>query len=477
MTKRMHSIEHLQEDNANLRRRVAELETRNTRTSNVASVLSQEVPLNMNQLLDNLPGMVYRCRNDPDWTMEYVSAGAIGLTGYSPADLREHRVSYASLILSEDRGVVWDSIQAALADRRSFELVYRVCTSDNILKWVWERGWGIWSEQADLLALEGFITDISALKQTEDALRTSERRYRQIVENSHEGIWMLDPDGRTQFANTRIARMLGYGVEEMQGKSILDFMSDEWRDTARKQIERVSDRAEERDFKFIRKDGSEIWTLLATSPLLDESGGTIGTLAMAVDITERKQMEATLQQRAVSDPLTGLLNRRHFYQLAQQELERFRRYRYPLAAIMLDLDHFKQINDKYGHLVGDQILQAVSRILQESLRRSDILCRFGGEEFAILLPETDNQTAFNTAERLRTGLSGQSFETARGPVTLTASLGVAGIPAGSGLDLETLLDYADRMLYSAKEGGRNRVAMWPTAGGDQIPAMPPPPSE
>ncbi|EXJ13823.1 sensor domain-containing diguanylate cyclase [Imhoffiella purpurea] len=411
-------------------------------------------------LLDNLPGMVYRCRNDPHWTMEYVSTGVEKLTGYTAEEIRRNGMNYSEVILAEDRERVWEAVQSALDQDRHFELVYRIRTREGDLKWVWERGWGIWSESDELLMLEGFITDISALKTTEQALRESEQRYKHIVESSHEGIWMIDAGCHTTFVNSRMAAMLGYEVEDMLGRCLYDFMPEECRESIQRKLEKNASKvAEQHDIRFLRKDGAGIWALLSIKPMTDGNGDPGGLLAMAVDITDRKRMEATLHRLATSDPLTGLFNRRHFYHLAQQELERFRRYRYPLTAIMADLDHFKRTNDTFGHLAGDLVLQKAAELMREQLRTSDILCRYGGEEFAMLLPETDLKTAVITAERLRATIAAKPVETDQGSIAMTVSLGVAELPPGSMRTVETLLDYADRMLYIAKERGRNQVAV------------------
>lgn len=464
----MHDLE---AENAALRRRIAEMERRLAKAESSA----RGSGLGIETLLDKLPGMVYRCRNDQDWTMDYVSSGALALTGWTPEDLRAGRITYNSLIHPDDRARVWDDIQYALAEERDFELVYRIRTADATIKWVWERGWEIWSETGALQALEGFIADISHHKLAEQALRESERRYRHLVEHSQEGIWMLDRDNRTSFVNSRLAAMLGYEVDELLGKSLFELMTPEWRELTRGKLGRPApDTAEQHDLKLLRRDGREIWALVSVNPLFDEHEGHQGTIAMVVDITDRKHMEAALHELAISDPLTGLLNRRHFYSLAQKELQRFQRYQNPLAAIMMDLDHFKSINDRLGHLTGDQVLQTVARILRDSLRQTDILCRYGGEEFAILLPETDLRTASVTAERLRQTLGSEPIETDQGPLQLTVSLGVAGIYSWRDISVEDLLDHADRMLYAAKEGGRNQVAVWDLSTNRKVRTKPKP---
>jgi diguanylate cyclase (GGDEF)-like protein len=160
------------------------------------------------------------------------------------------------------------------------------------------------------------------------------------------------------------------------------------------------------------------------------------------------------------DELTGIFNRRHFFILAEKEFERAMRYHRPLAVIMLDIDHFKLVNDTYGHQVGDQVLQSVAKICSRLIRKVDFLGRYGGEEFTILLPETKGQHAFNAAERLRKAVASSGVETPQGRVTVTVSVGVSTIEEGKGTSLESLLDLADRALFTAKQDGRNRVHLF-----------------
>lgn len=176
-----------------------------------------------------------------------------------------------------------------------------------------------------------------------------------------------------------------------------------------------------------------------------------------------KQSESALrnalqevQRLAITDSLTGLYNRRHFFELAEHELEGARRYRRFLSAIMLDVDLFKQVNDTHGHAVGDQVLQAVAECCRQATRKVDVLGRYGGEEFAIVLPETDLAAACQIAERLRQVIAEQTIDTSAGPLKVTASLGVSTLD-GECSRPETLLAAADQALYVAKRSGRNCV--------------------
>jgi diguanylate cyclase (GGDEF)-like protein len=164
-----------------------------------------------------------------------------------------------------------------------------------------------------------------------------------------------------------------------------------------------------------------------------------------------------LTELAMTDALTGMYNRRQFMARLDNEWKRFRRYGRPLSLLMLDIDHFKSINDRYGHDAGDRVIVAVARLCGTQTRDSDVAARIGGEEFAILLPETDLADAHAVAERLRAAVAELSFESSGGPAAVTASIGAALADANAA-DHAELMKRADEALYTAKRGGRNCVA-------------------
>jgi diguanylate cyclase (GGDEF)-like protein/PAS domain S-box-containing protein len=174
------------------------------------------------------------------------------------------------------------------------------------------------------------------------------------------------------------------------------------------------------------------------------------------DITERKNNETKLHQLATTDELTGAHNRRYFLQLSRRELERAKRYGNSLSVLMLDIDHFKKINDTYGHSIGDIVLTDMVAAIRKTLRAVDIFGRVGGEEFAIMLPEIHAKGARSVAERLRKTVESTSVETEKGIISITLSIGIACLQEYSDT-LDDLLRYADTALYEAKENGRNRV--------------------
>jgi diguanylate cyclase (GGDEF)-like protein len=174
----------------------------------------------------------------------------------------------------------------------------------------------------------------------------------------------------------------------------------------------------------------------------------------------QQNLLAEVQTMATIDWLTNLYNRRHFFRLGEEEIARARRYRHDISVIMIDIDHFKSVNDTHGHSVGDEVLCAIAKRILAGLRQSDIAGRYGGEEFALVLPETDLESAAEiVAERLRDTIASRPIDTAEGPLHVTISVGVAGVDVSH----ENLLDAltrADSGLYAAKHAGRNKVIRW-----------------
>lgn len=178
--------------------------------------------------------------------------------------------------------------------------------------------------------------------------------------------------------------------------------------------------------------------------------------SLQLEIERREELEGELKRQATTDPLTGLFNRRQYEMLFHRERERSRRLDVPLSLCVLDLDHFKNINDRYGHDVGDQVLRHVAALLVNTLRQTDIVGRFGGEEFILLLPETDLDQASSMVNRLRLQLQDAPLETDAGNISLTATFGLTEVYTGDS-EIEAAVKRADKALYDGKQRGRNQV--------------------
>ncbi|HEX9017987.1 MAG TPA: sensor domain-containing diguanylate cyclase [Anaerolineaceae bacterium] len=183
------------------------------------------------------------------------------------------------------------------------------------------------------------------------------------------------------------------------------------------------------------------------SSLGDQFGGAV----------ERARLFRDVHRLAITDALTGLYNRRHLLAMIVAEMERARRYNHSISLAILDIDHFKQINDTFGHLAGDQVLVEVARVCQDIIRRVDLIGRFGGEEILILMPETTPDQAVVAMERLREQIERLDFNTKRGNAHLTISIGMTSLSNDESIDFDHFLDRADQALYLAKNQGRNQV--------------------
>jgi len=177
-------------------------------------------------------------------------------------------------------------------------------------------------------------------------------------------------------------------------------------------------------------------------------------------ITDLEEAKAQLNYYATIDPLTNTFNRRHFLELSERKIKRTITSNGHASFLLFDLDHFKKINDEHGHIIGDQVLQGIAQTCTKHLRPDDVLGRFGGEEFVILLPETKLEDARNIAERLRLLIAETPFETEIGPINTTISIGVAIKEKTTTMSIDQLLSRADRAMYRAKQAGRNRVIIW-----------------
>jgi diguanylate cyclase (GGDEF)-like protein/PAS domain S-box-containing protein len=197
-----------------------------------------------------------------------------------------------------------------------------------------------------------------------------------------------------------------------------------------------------------------------TPSLSDEHGLSHAIAERLGRIIERFRAEQLLLKLATTDPLTGLYNRRHYFELAEQEIARSKRYGHPLACIMFDIDYFKRINDSYGHLFGDRVLKAMVWRCRENIRQVDVFARYGGDEYIILLPETGLQRSKQLADRLCTGFQNQPLKIDDREISITLSIGVASMLGDNDLALDTLLNRADKALYEAKDKGRNQVSAW-----------------
>lgn len=286
------------------------------------------------------------------------------------------------------------------------------------------------------------------------ALQESEESFRLLLNSTAEGILGIDENGKCCFANPAAIRMLGYdSAEELCQLPFLQISGEEH--PALRTI-REGRKVHSTEGSFARRDNTHFPVEYWAHPV--ERGKQVShSVVTFVDITERKQLEQELQRMATYDMLTGVYNRQSLEKAASTEVERALRYGHPLSVLVIDIDHFKSVNDTQGHAGGDSVLRAFAQLLSAHTRQPDTVARYGGEEFVVLLPELDLENALQLAERLRdkiaqTPMAGD--DTSR--LYITVSIGVSTLPE-HGEDFGNLFKAADRALYQAKFAGRNRV--------------------
>lgn len=294
----------------------------------------------------------------------------------------------------------------------------------------------------------------------EGETRRNQRRLEFITNTSQDAITLVDSRDRVQFWNLAAERLFGYSRQEAMGQELHHLVaSSEQIPTVDKGMEAFGHTGQGPIFEgrhevlARRKDRSHFPAEVSASAFsMDGQWYAAGSVR---DITERKQSEEALKRLANTDGLTGVLNRRRFMELSRQEVARSHRYGGLLSLIMLDVDHFKAVNDSYGHEVGDEVLVSLSQVCRQVLRQVDLFGRVGGEEFMALLPETGLEAAAMVAERLRKALAAQAVSASKPELRVTISLGVAQLSPET--RLSDLMRLADDAMYRAKQNGRNRV--------------------
>jgi diguanylate cyclase (GGDEF)-like protein/PAS domain S-box-containing protein len=306
----------------------------------------------------------------------------------------------------------------------------------------------------------GFFTDISARIALQAKFVESEERFRGIFESARDAIVSVGEDGKVVMANRAAQDLLGYGEETLSGMEATRLFPPRfvayWKELS-VYASGLGPGIERRNIEILvlSKSGAEIPVQFTLAEKIVR-GERLHT-AILRDISDRKALEEELRVQSITDALTELYNRRHFQSLSQNEAERSRRSRAPFSVLLIDVDHFKQYNDAFGHEEGDKVLRVLGEEIRKNFRTMDTGFRYGGEEFLVLLPETTAEAALIPAERLRTRFSAIHFlpHPDEEPRRITLSIGIAEFRPG--ISIDDLVRSADRAMYAAKNAGRNRT--------------------
>ena len=307
-----------------------------------------------------------------------------------------------------------------------------------------------------------------------DSFKEEYNRYKYAIENIHDIVWELDTNLNYTFVSPNSKELTGYEPGELLGRSMLTFLNKESRDHITESMKKYHEMRFDGSLRkpvlyevqFINKNENLLWFEVSVKPVFrgEEFIGYIGTsrdvsekktheIEVKRYITELEKTNRKLDKLATFDILTGVYNRRRFEMDIVTAAEKKERYDSPFSIIMFDIDHFKQVNDQFGHKMGDVILQEMASVVKRVLRESDRLFRWGGDEFVILLPETTLKNAYKAAEKLRKIIEVCDFEIEN--TRLTISVGVGEYMRENGID--QFLSGVDNALLKAKAGGKNRV--------------------
>ena len=320
----------------------------------------------------------------------------------------------------------------------------------------------VWFALISGLLLLGVISSLTyylyrlnrRLIRAQGTLRESEERFKALSEALFGGIIIHD-NGRIVECNHGLAELTGFSIGELIGMNGFDLIAPEHLEAVHANINRQYDQKYE--VEGVRKNG-EKYPLAIRGKNIPYKGKSLRVTEFR-DITDHKVVEKALERLANTDALTGLANRGHFLEKAALELSRSIRYARSMSVLMMDVDFFKEINDRHGHKVGDVALKKLSDVCQEILRTEDLIGRIGGEEFAIFLPETDQTKAVEVAERLRLAIANSKVPMEIGlPLHLTVSIGVTSL-TDKDQNIDVLLSDVDKALYEAKRSGRNKVCV------------------
>jgi len=414
----------------------------------------------------------------------YASPNIETTLGLNPAELQG--MDFRPLIHPQDLAICLSAlVSVTLHGQRLTGIEYRIRKGDGTWSWQASNVGPIVDDGGQIVALIGVGRDIHQRKEIEEQLYVSEARYRILSDHAHDVIWTIAPDGTITYVSPSVELVRGYTPEEAMRQPLEQTLTPDSIALNLKYFgELAADAAAGRkpkpfrgQMEYLCKDGSTHWCDVVATPILAEDGSLVELLGVSRDISEHKRhvaemrkahdaagalnraLEAAnerLSKMATTDKLTGLWNRRYFEDRVGQETLIAGRYGHPLSILIFDIDHFKRVNDTHGHLAGDHVLVELSARTRLHIRATDLACRWGGEEFMIVMPDTNIEGAVVVAEKLRSAFAVDPVE---GVGKVTASFGVATYQLGESID--RWISRVDRALYEAKDSGRNAVKCAP----------------
>lgn len=396
-------------------------------------------------------------RVSPDLAYEYMSNAIETKIGVTAAEAVADADAVHSRVDEDFRGVLGRALEIEPGRQTSVELKWYHRNGTPLFTRCWMQA----RQRPDgSVIVEGTVAEITELRAAQTELRNSEERYRLLAENAWEVIWTMALDGSITYVSSAIERVRGLTPEEAKKQTLEEIHPPESAASVAAYYQQLFAAIEagtqppvfRGEHEYFRKDGSIMTGELQVIPHIDPDGNVVEILGVTRDISERKMFETELTKLAVTDPLTGLWNRRHTTELLVADLGQARRHGEALTVLMIDIDNFKSINDTHGHQTGDRVLIEVAQKLRELVRSTDVVGRWGGEEFIVLLRRCGLQDGVVAAEKLRRQIADVRFDNL---FSVSVSIGAAQLQPDE--DLKSWLGRADAALYRAKAAGRNNT--------------------
>ena len=394
-------------------------------------------------------------RIQPDIAYEFISEAVSMHLGVTATEAMDDADTVHSLVVPESLEALAGALATKPGQSAAIELTWRHRNGRPLQTRCWMHSV---ERQDGSVVLEGTVAAITELRDVEAELRRSEQRHRLLAENAWDVVWTMALDGTVTYVSPAVERVRGFTPEEAMSQTIEEINPPESAARVSEYFQQVFAAIEAGteppvflgEVEYYRKDGSIMTGELQVIPHVDADGRVVELLGVTRDISERKMFEGELTRLAAIDPMTGVWNRHHGRELLAGETTGPDHQ--TSSVLMVDVDNFKSINDTHGHQAGDWVLIEVARWLGEAVRDTDMVARWGGEEFVVLMQDCPLADAVARAEKIRRQIAEAPFADAG---TVTISIGVAELTPGE--DLDHWLGRADKALYEAKRSGRNAV--------------------
>lgn len=411
------------------------------------------------ELVDAIDGMVFRCRLGPDPALLFVSEGCDALTGYAPQELHGPVWAARSFVHPEDRAHVLAQLDAASRGVRRYRLQYRIVRRNGEVRFVEESGRAT-RDASGARLIDACVCDVSDHIDVIERLRNEQMHHRELFDGLVVGVFQTSTDGRYLAANTALARMYGFDSPVALMAELRNIDACLYVDPCRREAFRreIRERGQVSDFEseIYRRDGTTLWISENARAVSGPDGEVLYYLGTVEDISERRFYRAQLEFHANHDTLTGLPNRNALRERLEQARLQASVQGGEVAVAFLDLDHFKVVNDGLGHAAGDRLVVEVGRRIRETLRASDAVIRYGGDEFVLILHHAGGRAMIEQVlGRVREAVA-LPVEVDGQDLFVTCSVGVAMFDTAA-CTVATLLRDADAAMYSAKTLGRNSV--------------------